>query len=149
MTSFESSALDFCHRNPHTVATEREQCSRNGGSEMGKHVIVGAGAVGRGVATELAAAGHEVVVVSRSGRAPAVDGVRAATVDAVDAEALTAVVRGADVLYNCANPSDYTKWAKEWPPLSASLLRSAIDTGAAYVIMGNLYGYGPVAGPIT
>src|SRR3954469_6173820 len=108
MTSFESSALDFCHRSPHTVATEREQCSRNGGAEMGKHVIVGAGGVGGGVARELAAAGHEVVVVTRAGRGPAVDGVRAVALDAGDAAALTAVTRGADALYNCANPSNYT-----------------------------------------
>ena len=116
---------------------------------MGKHVIVGAGAVGRGVAEQLAAAGHEVVVVSRSGRAPAVDGVRAAALDATDAVALTAATRGADVLYNCANPANYAHWAREWPPLAASLLQSAIDAGASYVIMGNLYGYGPAAGPIT
>ena len=116
---------------------------------MGKHVIVGAGAVGREVAEELAAVGHEVVVVSRSGRAPAVEGVLAAALDATDADALTDVVRGADVLYNCANPPDYTRWAREWPPLAASLLQAATASGAAYVIMGNLYGYGPVVGPIT
>jgi len=116
---------------------------------MAKHVIVGAGGVGGGVARELAAAGHEVVVVTRSGRAPAIDGVRAVALDARDAAGLTAVTRGADALYNCANPSNYAKWAKEWPPLAASLLTAATDTGAAYVIMGNLYGYGPVAGPIT
>jgi nucleoside-diphosphate-sugar epimerase len=116
---------------------------------MGIHVIVGAGGVGGGVARELAAAGHDVVVVSRSGRAPAVEGVRPVALDATDADALTAVVRGADVLYNCANPPDYTKWATQWPPLAASLLQAAIASGAAYVIMGNLYGYGPVSGPMT
>lgn len=115
---------------------------------MGKHVIVGAGGVGGGVARELAAAGHEVVVVSRSGRAPAVDGVRPLALDATDADALTAATRGADALYNCANPSNYTKWAREWPPLAAALLRAASDTGAGLVVMGNLYGYGEVDGPI-
>jgi nucleoside-diphosphate-sugar epimerase len=116
---------------------------------MGKHVIVGVGAVGRGVARELTAAGHEVVVVSRSGRASGIDGVPTVAVDATAAAALTAVLRGADVLYNCANPADYTQWAREWPPLAASLLQSAIDSGASYVIMGNLYGYGPVTVPMT
>jgi len=115
---------------------------------MGKHVVVGAGGVGGGVARELAAAGHEVVVVSRSGRAPVVDGVRAEALDATDATALTAVTQGADALYNCANPSNYTKWAREWPPLAASLLAAATDTGAGLVIMGNLYGYGTVDAPI-
>ena len=115
---------------------------------MAKHVIVGAGGVGGGVARELAAAGHEVVVVSRSGRAPAVDGVRAVALDATDADALTATTRGADAIYNCANPRNYTRWAREWPPLAASLLTAAGDTGAGLVIMGNLYGYGEVDGPI-
>ncbi len=115
---------------------------------MGKHVIVGAGGVGGGVARELAAAGHEVVVVSRSGRAPARDGVRALALDATDADALTAATRGADALYNCANPRNYTRWAREWPPLAASLLTAASVTGAGLVMMGNLYGYGEVVGPI-
>src|SRR6476469_8854032 len=149
MTSFESSALDI-------GPVRREQCGDGSESSalgteersMGKHVVVGAGGVGGGVARELAAAGHEVVVVSRSGRAPAVDGVRAEALDATDASALTAVPRGADALYNCANPSNYTKWAKEWPPLAASLLAAATDTGAGLVVMGNLYGYGAVDAPI-
>jgi nucleoside-diphosphate-sugar epimerase len=115
---------------------------------MGKHVVVGAGGVGGGVARELAGAGHEVVVVSRSGRAPTVDGVRAVALDATDADALTTVARGADALYNCANPPHYHRWAREWPPLAASLLAAAMATGAGLVTMGNLYGYGEVDGPI-
>jgi nucleoside-diphosphate-sugar epimerase len=74
--------------------------------------------------------------------------VRAIPLDATDAEALAAVTRGADALYNCANPSNYTRWAREWPPLAASLLAAAVDSGAGLVIMGNLYGYGEVDGPI-
>lgn len=116
---------------------------------MGKHVIVGAGAVGQGVARELAAAGHEVTLVSRSGRAPAVGGVRAAAFDATDATALTAVAQHAAALYNCANPPHYHRWAEEWPPLAAALLEAATRSGAGLVTMGNLYGYGPVDGPIT
>ena len=87
--------------------------------------------------------------MSRSGRAPRGRGCAPLALDATDAEALTAAARGAEVLYNCANPADYTHWAREWPPLAASLLQAATDSGAGYVIMGNLYGYGPVAGPIT
>ena len=44
--------------------------------------------------------------------------------------------------------ANYTRWAREWPPLAASLLTAAGDTGAGLVIMGNLYGYGEVDGPI-
>ena len=39
--------------------------------------------------------------------------------------------------------------AWSWPPLAASLLQAAGEAGADYVIMGNLYGYGPVTGPMT
>jgi len=115
---------------------------------MGEHVIVGAGAVGQGVARELAAAGHEVVIVSRSGRAPAVDGVRAVAADAADQAVLTRLLTGAAVLYNCANPPHYHRWATEWPPMAQAMLGAAVATGTDYLIMGNLYGYGPVTAPM-
>ena len=43
---------------------------------------------------------------------------------------------------------DYTKWAREWPPLATALLTAATASGAGLVTMGNLYGYGEVDGPI-
>ncbi len=115
---------------------------------MSKHVIVGAGAVGRGVAAELAAAGHEVVIVSKSGRTPGVAGVRAVAADATDAPALRDIARGAVTVYNCANPPHYHRWASEWPPLAEAILGAAVANGADLAIMGNLYGYGAVTGPI-
>jgi nucleoside-diphosphate-sugar epimerase len=115
---------------------------------MSKHVIIGAGAVGRGVARELAATGQEVVIVSRSGRAPADPAVRAVAADATDARALVDLARGAAVLYNCANPPHYQRWATEWPPLATAILGAAVANGSDLVIMGNLYGYGAVTGPI-
>ena len=53
------------------------------------------------------------------------------------------------MLYNCANPADYTQWEARWPPLAASFLAAAERTGAVYAITGNLYPYGPVDGPLT
>ncbi len=53
------------------------------------------------------------------------------------------------MLYNCANPGDYTQWERVWPPLAAALLTTAERTGAVYAITGNLYPYGPVDGPMT
>lgn len=113
-----------------------------------RHVIVGAGPVGRHVAAQLAARGSEVVVVTRSGTDPGIAGVRGVRVDATDADALSAVSAGASVLYNCANPGDYTQWDATWPPLAAALLTTAERTGAVYAITGNLYPYGPVDGPM-
>ena len=115
---------------------------------MAKHVVVGAGAVGRGVARLLASAGHAVTIVSGSGRGSELAGVRAVALDATDRAALVAAAEGAAVLYNCANPRHYHRWPTEWPPLAASLLHAAEATGAGLVTMSNLYPYGEVDGPI-
>jgi nucleoside-diphosphate-sugar epimerase len=116
---------------------------------MDRHVIVGAGAVGRHTANHLIAAGHEVRMVTRSGGGPDLVGLERVAADASDPAALTRLTDGAAALYNCANPGDYTTWATVWPPLAASLLATAEATGAVLVTMSNLYGYGPVDGPMT
>jgi nucleoside-diphosphate-sugar epimerase len=69
--------------------------------------------------------------------------------DASDVDALSAVVRGADALLNCANPRAYTVWEQVWPPLAASLLTTAERTGATLVTAASLYPYGPVDAPMT
>jgi nucleoside-diphosphate-sugar epimerase len=114
---------------------------------MALHVIVGYGAVGRAAASLLAEQGHEVRVITRSG-GPADAEVRHVSLDAADAAALTGAARGAAVLYNCASPA-YHRWATDWPPLAASLLTAAERTGAVLATVSNLYGYGPVPGPMT
>jgi nucleoside-diphosphate-sugar epimerase len=116
---------------------------------MSLHVIVGAGPVGSGTARLLAEGGHEVRLVSRSGRGPAGHPrIRRVAADATDAAALRELTAGAAALYNCANPP-YHRWQQDWPPLSAAMLSAAEHAGAVLVIMGNLYGYGPVDGPMT
>jgi nucleoside-diphosphate-sugar epimerase len=115
----------------------------------GRHLVVGAGPVGTAVAALLAARGSAVTVVTRSGRDTGVAGVRHVALDASDTDALSRAAEGADVLYNCANPGDYTQWEHVWPPLAASLLTAAGRSGAVYAITGNLYPYGPVDGPMT
>lgn len=111
---------------------------------MTKHVIVGAGPVGTHTARLLAGAGHEVVVVTRSGRGPAVPGVELVAADAADVTALTTVTEGAAALYNCANPPHYGNWEEVWPALSGALLSTAGRTGATLVTTSSLYAYGPV-----
>lgn len=112
------------------------------------HVIVGAGPVGRHVATLLTERGDRVTVVTRSGRDTGLPGVQHVALDASDATALTRITEGAAVLHNCANPGDYTQWERVWPPLADALLTTAERTGATYAITGNLYPYGPVDGPM-
>ncbi|MCU7820669.1 NAD-dependent epimerase/dehydratase family protein [Kitasatospora sp. DSM 101779] len=116
---------------------------------MSKHLIVGAGPVGTATARLLADRGEEVTVVTRSGRTAApLTGVRHLRLDASDADALATAAAGAAVLYNCANPA-YHRWATDWPPLAAALLRAAESSGAVLATVGNLYGYGAVDGPMT
>lgn len=112
---------------------------------MSDHLVVGAGPVGRHVAEILAASGEDVTVATRSGTDTGIAGVKHVALDASDVQALSAQADGASVIYNCANPADYTTWLKFWPPLAASLLTAAERSGAVYAITGNLYPYGPVS----
>ncbi|WP_040320187.1 NAD-dependent epimerase/dehydratase family protein [Aeromicrobium marinum] len=114
-----------------------------------RHLVVGAGPVGRHVAQLLAARGSEVVVATRSGTDTGIDGVQHLALDATDTDALSAAASGSSVLYNCANPTDYTTWSALWPPLAASLLTAAERSGAVLAVTGNLYPYGPVGAPMT
>ncbi|HEY2639230.1 MAG TPA: NAD-dependent epimerase/dehydratase family protein [Streptosporangiaceae bacterium] len=112
------------------------------------HVIVGAGAVGSQAALLLAERGEQVRVVSRRGSGPQHPSIELVAADATDAEKLTALATGAAALYNCASPL-YHQWFTDWPPLHSALLTAAERTGAVLAAMSNLYGYGPVDGPIT
>jgi nucleoside-diphosphate-sugar epimerase len=115
---------------------------------MSEHVIVGAGAVGSAVAVLLAERGEHVRVVSRRGTGPEHSAIERLAADATDAQRLTELAAGAVALYNCANPQ-YHQWFTDWPPLAAALLTAAERSGAVLATMSNLYGYGPVDGPIN
>jgi nucleoside-diphosphate-sugar epimerase len=116
--------------------------------EMSEHVIVGAGAVGSAVAELLAGRGEHVRVISRRGTGPEHPAIERVAADATDAERLTELSAGAAALYNCANPQ-YHQWFTDWPPLAAALLTAAERSGAVLAAMSNVYGYGPVDGPIS
>lgn len=111
------------------------------------HLIVGAGPIGGGTARHLADAGHQVIVVTRSGTGPQHPGIRLVAADASHQGRLTEVAVGAHAIYNCANPA-YHRWATDWPPLAASLLGAAEATGARLVTMSNLYMYAANSSPM-
>ena len=113
-----------------------------------RHLVVGAGPVGRHTAHLLAARGSEVVVATRSGTDTGIEGVTHLRLDASDAEALSVAAEGSSVLYNCVNPADYTLWETVWPPVAAAFLAAAERSGAVYAVTGALYPYGPVDGPM-
>lgn len=113
---------------------------------MDTHVVVGAGPVGSATARRLLAQGHQVRVVTRSGSGP--EGTERVKADAADAARLAELTEGSVAIYNCVNPT-YSQWERDWPPVAAALLAAAESSGAVLATVGNLYGYGPVSGPMT
>jgi nucleoside-diphosphate-sugar epimerase len=119
------------------------------------HLVLGAGGVGRSTTTELVALGHTVTLVSRSGRvtdrpwgAADPEAVEVVAADARDASRLATLARGAASIVNALNPPSYTTWDADWPPVAAAILSASEASGAGLVIIGNLYGYGRVEGPM-
>jgi nucleoside-diphosphate-sugar epimerase len=96
----------------------------------------------------LAQRGEKVRVISRSGRGPSAEGIELVAADAADPIRLTELTKDAVAIYNCANPAYHT-WLTDWPPIGAALLQAAEANRALLVTFSNLYGYGPVDGPIT
>lgn len=113
------------------------------------HLVVGAGPAGSAVALRLAEADQRVRLVTRSGSGPQHPSIERVALDATDRAALASTADGAAVVYNCANPGPYPTWERAWPPLAAAILHAAEASGAVLVTMSNLYGYGPVDGPMT
>jgi len=107
------------------------------------HVVFGAGQVGNPLARGLAARGHEVRVVTRTGAGSGTPGVVAVKADAADPGAAAAAARGAAVLYHCMNPAyDARVWAAQLPAIAESLIGAAAKSGARLVILDNLYALG-------
>jgi len=113
------------------------------------HVVVGAGLIGRRVAHLLMERGDALTLLTRRGTE--LPGARAVAADASDTAALTAAADGARTIFLCANPPVYSaeEWARVWPPIFRAAIAAAHDTGAALVVMGNLYPYGLPDGPMT
>ncbi len=110
------------------------------------HVVLGAGPVGRAVVTALLRRGIEPAVVTRS--AAVVAGAISRPADLTDPGQAAAAVAGADVVFQCAQPG-YHRWPQEFPGLQGAAAAAAGAAGALLVVAENLYGYGPVTGPLT
>jgi nucleoside-diphosphate-sugar epimerase len=115
---------------------------------MSLNVVVGAGGAGVATAELLAGAGHEVRLITRRGSGPSHPRIKRVALDAANVAELIRAINGASTLFNCAAPP-YHQWPKQLPGLAAALLEAAITTGVDYVMLGNLYGYGPVDMPMT
>jgi nucleoside-diphosphate-sugar epimerase len=123
---------------------------------MSHHLVLGAGGIGRHTAASLVARGHTVTLASRSGRVSDQawtlldrEAVTVVAADAADAASLTELAQGATSIINAINPSRYTTWDTDWPPMASAILTAAQESGAGLVTVSNLYGYGRVEGPMT
>ena len=115
---------------------------------MSKHVVVGAGPIGAATALLLSRRGEEVVIVTRSGSGPIHPAITRTAADASSSAGMAELAAGAVAIYNCANPA-YHRWPAYWPPIAQALLGAAERSGAVLATVSNLYGYGPVSGPMT
>jgi nucleoside-diphosphate-sugar epimerase len=106
-----------------------------------QHVVIGAtGGAGSAITAALTAAGLEAITVGRHGT---ID--RRADIE-TPGGARTAV-EGAAVVYMAAQPP-YTEWSGRFPAMLANVIDATADVGAKLVMVDNLYGYGPVDGPL-
>jgi nucleoside-diphosphate-sugar epimerase len=114
------------------------------------HAILGTGPAGLWTARALREMGHSVRAINRTGKRPALmpADVEILAADASDVRQATEAVRGASVLYQALNPP-YDKWPGMFPPLQRAAMEAARATGARYVSIDNLYGYGRVSGTLT
>lgn len=106
------------------------------------HAVVGAGPLGTAVVEELLAKGARVILISRSSRMGERKGLEQITCDATDAGALTEALKGADIIYHCAN-APYHRWPQQLPPIWDGVLEATAAVAGRKLVVGtNLYAYG-------
>ncbi len=109
-----------------------------------KHVVLGAGQVGKALAATLTQRGHNVVSVQRSAALPQA-GVTAMRGDLADLAFAREVGQNADVIYHVVAPA-YHRWPQELPKLTEGVLAATQTSGARLVVLDNLYSFGPMHG---
>ncbi|MGW6624847.1 NAD-dependent epimerase [Nocardia sp. NPDC055002] len=115
---------------------------------MSTHVVIGRGGTATATALSLVEAGDRVRMVSRTGLGPTHPDVELIALDALDTTALIEIATGASTVFNMAMPAYHT-WPETVPPLFGSILSATETAGADLVMLGNLYGYGPVDGVVS
>ena len=115
------------------------------------HVVTGAGPVGSTVARQLADAGGQVRLLTRSGSGPVHALIERRRVDVSRPEALAEAFDGAVAVHHCIHGSAYDArvWRAELPQAEAAVLEAAGRVGAVVVFPESLYSYGRVDQPIT
>ena len=109
-----------------------------------KHVVLGAGQIGKALVATLAQRGHSVVSVQRSAATPQA-GVTAMRGNIADRTFAREVGHHADVIYHVLAPA-YHRWPQELPQLTEGVLTAAQTSGARLVMLDNLYMHGQMHG---
>lgn len=109
---------------------------------MSHALVIGAGPVGSTITRQLTDAGRTVTVMTRSGSGPNHPNVTLRRGDASSAAEVLAAATGCSTIFNCVNPP-YTRWPQDWPPIHRATMQAAETSGAALVLMDNLYALGP------
>lgn len=106
-------------------------------------ILGAAGRIGGALTSAFAEAGWRVRAHSRKPLPPAGQhpNVQAVHCDALDAPALQAAARGADVVVHALN-APYTQWDRWALPLAEAAIAAAQHSGALLMLPGNVYNFG-------
>src|SRR3954451_10872350 len=112
------------------------------------HVVLGAtGAVGSEVLRTLRDQGLAVRAVHRR-HLPPQPGVESVVADVSTDDGAGEALRAARTAYLCVQPP-YARWTSMFTPLISTIADVATRCAVRLVYLDNLYGYGPVAGPMA
>lgn len=104
-----------------------------------RHVVLGAGQIGRKLADELLGRGLRVRLVRRGPAGPARPGLEWLSGDLTDPTFADEALRGAHRVYNCVNPADYGRWAGVMEPLHEAVQDAAVRAAVPLVGLDCLY----------
>lgn len=112
--------------------------------------VVGYGALGREIVTQLLDAGRTVRVIQRSRPKDLPLGAEFVAADIMDASAIVAATAGAQaIVFALGLPYFSDLWEKGWPLAMENILAACEAHGARLVFADNLYLYGPLNRVLT
>ncbi|MFC9245818.1 NAD-dependent epimerase/dehydratase family protein [Streptomyces sp. NPDC057136] len=109
--------------------------------------VLGSGPAGTALARELAARGHQVRLVDRSGNGPAIEGVNRLAADVSTQDGARTAVAGSEVIYHCVNVG-YQVAVEVMPRIQQAVLAATEAVGARLVVLDTLYPYGETHGTV-
>ncbi len=113
---------------------------------LARPAVLGAGPVGRALVDRLVALGLKPLLITRSGSTHR--GSRAVAADLGDPSQAIDAIGDATIVFHVAAPP-YHRWVEEFPGLQRAIVEGCQAADAPLIVLENLYGYGPVEGPMT